>query len=58
VNGVDSSLTVTIADGTVAPYAAVATGSVALSEFDLICISTSWTGAALTRGACATVLIA
>jgi hypothetical protein len=58
VNGVDSSLTVTITDGTVAPYANAATGSVTLNEFDLICISTDWRGAALNRGACATVTIA
>ena len=56
VNGVDSSLSVIITNGTVAPYANSATSTVVLKEFDLICISTEWEGGALSRGACATLL--
>jgi len=56
VNGIDSSLNVVITDGTIAPYANSATGSVILNEYDLICISTDWEGAALSRGACATLI--
>jgi hypothetical protein len=55
VNGVDSSLTATIVDGTTPPFAVEVSGSVPLSKFDLVCVSTSWKGGVLGRGACATV---
>jgi hypothetical protein len=55
VNGIDSTLTATILDGTTPPFASEASGSVPLSKFDLVCVSTSWSGGALSRGACATV---
>jgi hypothetical protein len=56
VNGVDSLLSVTITDGTLAPYANVFSTNVVLKEFDLICISTEWEGGALSNGACATLI--
>jgi hypothetical protein len=56
VNGVDSILSVVILDGKIAPYANAGSATVVLKQFDLICISTKWSGGALSRGACATLL--
>ena len=56
VNGVDTTLSTTIADGSVGSHGAYSTGSIVLNQFDLISMHVQWTAGALSNGVCGTLL--
>jgi hypothetical protein len=55
INGTPSSMVVIINDGSISKNSSV-NGSIQLNQFDLITIQVSWTGGALSNGACISLI--
>lgn len=56
INGVDTTLSTTIADGSVGSHGAYSTGSIVLNQFDLISMHVQWATGALSNGVSGTLL--